>query len=166
MKKTKLFFGETRLKDVYVGATKWEVFKFKSVKILRKVLIVAFFLGAITGSYKVGALYTMHFIKPVTVFADKIVPTPVMPAIPVMDRISQCESSNNQLNKDGQVLIHVNTNGTYDIGLFQINSLWNATATKMGYDLTKQADNIAFAQWLYLNKGTSAWSASSGCWNK
>jgi hypothetical protein len=65
---------------------------------------------------------------------------------------------------NGQVLIHVNNNGTVDIGIAQINSIWFATATKLGYDLTKEKDNIAFAEWLYENKGTSAWDSSRANW--
>lgn len=85
---------------------------------------------------------------------------------PVLERIAYCESGGKQLNKDGQVLIKTNTNGTYDTGEFQINSVWNQTATKMGLDLTKQADNEKFAKWLYENKGTEDWYSSKGCWSK
>src|SRR5258708_4413140 len=73
---------------------------------------------------------------------------------PVMERIMKAESGAHQYNtNNGQVLIHVNNNGTVDIGIAQINSIWFATATKLGYDLTKEKDNIAFAEWLYENKG-------------
>ena len=82
----------------------------------------------------------------------------------VMQRIAQCESGNSQLDKNGQVVIHVNTDGSYDIGLYQINSIWEKQATKLGYDLSKESDNRAFANWLYTNKGTGAWSSSSKCW--
>lgn len=88
------------------------------------------------------------------------------PDIPVMDRIIQCESDGHQFNSQGQVLIHVNSNGTYDEGIGQVNSIWNSTATKMGYDLSKQSDNIAFTRWLILNKGTQIYYSSENCWNK
>ena len=83
---------------------------------------------------------------------------------PVLQRIEKCESTNTQVNKDGQVLVHVNKDGSYDIGFAQINSIWNAEATKLGYDLTKEKDNKAFALYLFDTKGSSPWSSSEKCW--
>jgi hypothetical protein len=34
------------------------------------------------------------------------------------------------------------------------------------YDLTVEADNIAYAKHLYANSGTEAWYSSKACWNK
>jgi hypothetical protein len=82
----------------------------------------------------------------------------------VLQRIEKCESGNSHIDKNGQVAIHVNTDKSYDIGIFQINSVWSAQATKLGYDLTNKEDNEAFATWLYENQGTGAWSASAKCW--
>lgn len=90
----------------------------------------------------------------------------------VLDRIAACESGNGksgtatQYDKNGQVLMRPNTNGTVDVGKYQINSIWFKQATTLGYDLTTTAGNAAFAEWLYLNKGTGDWQASSKCWNK
>lgn len=85
---------------------------------------------------------------------------------PVMDRIMNCESSGQHLSlKDGQVIVHVNKDGTYDVGVYQINSIWNQTATKLGYNLFLEVDNKAFAMWLYKNKGTGPWYSSQKCWN-
>jgi len=83
---------------------------------------------------------------------------------PVMARIASCESGNSQLNKQGQILINNNVNGTNDIGLYQINSIHNKQATALGYDLTKRTDNIAYAMYLYENNGTGDWSSSAKCW--
>ena len=91
---------------------------------------------------------------------------PVEIEAPVMERISICESNGQQLNADGQVLIKVNNNGTYDTGAMQINSIWNKKATELNLDLTKEADNNAFALWLYKNYGTGSWSATAKCWSK
>lgn len=89
------------------------------------------------------------------------------PAIPVLNRIAQCESSNSNLAANGQVLIHWNKGGTVDIGKYAINEqIWGKQATKLGYDLTKPADNLSFALWLYHNVGTSPWVDSENCWSK
>lgn len=91
---------------------------------------------------------------------------------PVLDRIADCESGNGTANSasqyapSGQLLISPNTNGTVDIGKYQINSVWFKQATAMHLDLTKEADNKAMAEWIYANKGTGDWSSSSHCWNK
>lgn len=85
---------------------------------------------------------------------------------PVLTRIAKCESDASQKGKSGQVLIHANKDGTVDIGKYQINTVWFAEATKQGLNLANEADNEAFAKWLYENKGTGDWSASASCWKK
>lgn len=81
--------------------------------------------------------------------------------------ISQCESNMTQFNADGTVVEHHNTNGTYDIGLYEINSSWLLTAKKMGIDIYTAQGNIEFALWL-SNKDPnySDWDASKACWDK
>jgi hypothetical protein len=168
MKKLKVFAGDTRLKDVWVGASKWEIIKFRTARFLRKLFIITSIIGVTAGvsyaSFKAGGT-----LSPITVFADKIVQVPVVDNSlpPVLIRIEKCESSDMQNNSQGQTLIHVNSNGTYDQGEFQINSTWNSTATKLGYDLSTAQGNEDMAKYLYANIGTSPWSASSAkCWNK
>ena len=86
---------------------------------------------------------------------------------PVMDKIMQCESNGKHFGSDGQIKTNVNTDGSIDIGIFQINlAIWGKIAGTKGYDLTKEADNRAFAMYLYKNFGTGHWSSSSKCWNK
>jgi hypothetical protein len=103
---------------------------------------------------------TYHFAPRKTI----LIPTD--PSYPVLERILQCESDGQHYATTGQVLIKINKNGTYDTGLYQINSIWGQQATALGYDLTRKEDNKAFALWLYKNKGTEAWFASKQCWNK
>ena len=92
---------------------------------------------------------------------------PVEIEAPVIAKIMECESQSKHLDKNGQVKLNVNTNGTIDIGVMQINlTYWGATAGTMGLDLTKEADNKAFAMWLFKNHGTGDWSSSSKCWDK
>ena len=81
----------------------------------------------------------------------------------VMARIMKCES-NTMHKRDGQVLMVANTNKSVDIGIMQINSVHAKDATKLGYDLTIEADNIAYGLHLYATQGTEPWSASRNCW--
>lgn len=88
------------------------------------------------------------------------------PIPPVLERIMNCESKGQQFGKSGQVLMSPNVNGTVDLGIAQINTVWFAKATELGYDLTKEEDNIKMATWIYENKGTGPWSSSAKCWSK
>lgn len=91
---------------------------------------------------------------------------------PVLERIGDCESGNGTKGsahhidpKTGQVLMRANKNGSIDVGKYQVNEYyWGKKASELGYDLTKEGDNKAMAEWIYLNKGTTDWSASQKCW--
>ncbi len=84
---------------------------------------------------------------------------------PVLARIAKCESGTTQF-KDGQVLIHVNTNGTYDQGEYQINSIHNADATKRGFNLATADGNYGYAKYMFENLGTGDWASSQNCWKR
>lgn len=100
------------------------------------------------------------------VYQSKEVVVQVEADAPVLDRIAKCESGNTQFAKDGQVLVHVNKNGTWDVGKYQINSIHGGTATKLGMNLYTEDGNTAFAKWMYANLGTGDWAASQSCWKK
>ncbi len=105
-----------------------------------------------------------HYI-PQTVYAEKIVEVPSRELPPVLKKIMACEGKS-QHAKNGQITYNVNNNGSIDLGIMQINSVHFALATKLGYDLTKEEDNIKFGQYLYFNFGTEPWYSSKSCWNK
>lgn len=97
---------------------------------------------------------------------------------PVLDRIADCESgvrltngtakpgSATHYDKHGQVLMRGNTNGSIDVGKYQINSVWFAQASALKLDVTDEADNKTMAEWIYENKGTGDWYASQSCWKR
>lgn len=85
---------------------------------------------------------------------------------PVLDRIAKCESNNSHYDKNGQVMLRGNRNGSVDVGRFQLNSIWFSKATELGLDLTKEKDNEEFAIYLYKTYGTEPWIFSKSCWNK
>ncbi len=165
---TKIFNG-----NQYVGKfkcdgrkyTKFQLFKMKTIKFIQRLVLytvaLSVFCGIVYGAFKVGGMYVKPEIVEAKVEVIKEVETPS----PVMERIAKCESGGHH-TKNGQVIINVNNNKTSDIGLFQINSIWNKKATDLGLNLSVEADNRAFAMWLYKNHGTSDWSASYKCWSK
>lgn len=90
---------------------------------------------------------------------------------PIMDRIADCESGNGTVGsatqfKNGQVLISINSNGTYDQGKYQINSIHNKEASALGFNLATEEGNTDYAKYLYANAGTSDWASSQKCWAK
>lgn len=159
--KTKIFYNGRRLNG------RFDSLRMKLQRAVRvlKVGVVAIIVGALL----VGTGAIFFSTSTVTASTETIVQTP---ASPVLDRIADCESGNGlantgtQFGKSGQVLMKPNTNGTVDVGKYQINSVWFAQATKLGYDITTLQGNKAMAEWIYANKGTGDWSASAHCWNK
>lgn len=114
----------------------------------------------------VGSVKYMQTYHPKVVFAEKEVVVEVESDAPVMSRIAKCESGGKHISPSGQVVVNVNSNGSYDTGLYQINSIWNKKATELGYDLYKESDNKAFAMYLYKTHGSEPWYSSKSCWNK
>jgi hypothetical protein len=54
-----------------------------------------------------------------------------------------------------------------DTGVMQINKTYHAkTAAKLGLNLDKLDDNLAYAKYLYDTQGVQPWSASEPCWGK
>lgn len=134
------------------------------MRFLRKLTVwtgaTGFFAGLLYAAFITGT----HF-SPISVYAAAPIIQTESKTAPVMDRIAKCESSGTS-TRDGQTLIHPNKDGSVDVGRYQINSTWNKKATELGYNLSIDHDNEAFAYWLYNNIGTGPWSSSSKCWNK
>lgn len=152
----KVYLWGERMCDVYPHATKWQVFKFKFMKFMRKVLWTLISLAILFGAVQIGRHY--YAIERVTLVEKEV-------SYPILDKIAKCESGGKQFAANGQVTLNGNTNGSVDIGKYQINNrYWGKTATEMGYNLMIEKDNEAFALWLFQNKGSEVWSASKKCW--
>lgn len=150
-----------RLKDVYPGATKFEMFKYNLARSIRKLVRFTIFSLIISGiSIAVFMYYfpNKEIIQQVTIEAKA--------EYPVLDRIAKCESENRHFGESGQVLFNGNKNGTVDVGRFMINTVWFKKATELGLDVTREKDNRLMAEYIYKNFGTEAWVYSKHCWNK
>ena len=122
LKLTKVFFGNKRLKDIYVGATKWEVLKYRATKFFKRVLVVSFIIGLCVGSvyggYQVGKVSKVDFVNAQTIdlsdkhFSEKI----EVLKMKVLEELRSCESGGKSAN-DG--LIVFDTNKRASIGQYQ-----------------------------------------------
>lgn len=150
------FKGNQHVGSFKIRATRW------LGRTTKKTIVYAGVLSAL-GWYGYGAMVYGGVKSPLVVHAEKIVEVEI--EAPVMARIAKCESSGMH-KRNGQVVFNANTNGSVDIGYYQINSIWSKKATELGYDLTNEADNKAFAMWLYKNFGTEPWYSTEKCWNR
>lgn len=162
-----------RLRDVYPYASRFQVFKFRAVKILGRVVVASAIAGSVFGAYLLGGV-----MNPVLSYVDREVRVPVETMAPVLDRIAKAESHGSHYCTDdlirtsmckasskGQVLLHANVKGSVDIGKYQINNeAWGAQATKLGLNLFDPADNEKMARWIYSNYGTEPWYSSKANW--
>lgn len=131
----------------------------KFISFLKKAVIMSAIIAVGTG------ISTMYF-STTTVKATVPEVVTIEAKAPILDRIASCESKGSQVGPSGQVIIHINTNGTYDIGKYQINSIHNSEATKLGFNLMTEEGNAGYAKYLYANKGTGDWQSSAHCWQK
>lgn len=161
---TKVFYGNQYVGNLNLNGQKvtaWRKFKYVTKKGLRVAVMCLFLAGMTSGIFQAGQSST----TPVYVRAEVEVPVEVEIKAPVMDRIIKCESGGKH-TVNGQVLVKINTNGSYDTGIAQINSIWNKKATELGYNLSIEKDNIAFANYLFKTYGSEPWYSSKACWNK
>lgn len=84
---------------------------------------------------------------------------------PILERICKAESGLKHFDKSGKVLTPKNKDGTFDIGICQINSIHLEAAKKLGLDLYKEKDNKKFAKHLFFTQGSVPWRESAyGKW--
>jgi len=74
-------------------------------------------------------------------------------------KIASCESGNNE------IAINYNTNGTYDLGVFQDNTVHASNFTNYVHDMLYYTTNIQEAHTLFVQAGGwSPWYSSKSCW--
>ena len=142
--------------------TPYQIIKEKLVKFMKMCLWIIVLTSIVVGIFEAGS-----YLNPAKIVLP---PTQVIKEVPaqapILDRIAKCESGGNHYGPSGQVLMTGNTNKTVDVGKYAINSVWFKKATELGLDITKEEDNKKMAEWIYQNRGTGDWSASSKCWNR
>jgi hypothetical protein len=82
-----------------------------------------------------------------------------------MIQVARCESTFRHTLADGSVLR--GKVDARDTGVMQINTHYHGkTAQKLGLNLERLEDNLAYARYLYNQQGTQPWSASAPCWGQ
>jgi hypothetical protein len=84
--------------------------------------------------------------------------------IPLLAEVARCESTFIHIdpNTDSVKRGHMNP---ADLGVMQINEYYHReTAERLGLELHKLEDNLAYARYLYNRDGIQPWSASKHCW--
>lgn len=139
MKATRMYLGEKRLKDVYVGATKWMVFKFKLVRTVKRAAI------ALLASYSlVAACYVIYaeFVpsnasasvnESEAVFEAKIESLKDS----VIDQLISCESKGYK-ESDGLIVFDSNKVASLGVLQWQVKSVQYYYKLRTGNDITKK----------------------------
>lgn len=84
---------------------------------------------------------------------------------PILAKIAFCESRNKQFDANGNILRGVQN--PKDVGVMQINEDFHLKDSKdLNLDIHTLEGNIAYAKYLYEQRGVKPWSSSSKCWNK
>ena len=164
MFKKPIWWNGQNLNKVQAFATKFQAFKFRVKRFVRKVVIITFLIGIASGSlYASFRAGQKMFPDIVYAIQEQVVYVTSTSTPPVLQRIAKCESNGSHYDKNGQVII----GKTQDVGKYQIHvPLWGAKATEMGLNLVIEEDNETFAKWLYANYGSEPWIHSKHCWNK
>lgn len=152
------------LKDYQAYAKWFRRTQYYTIKYSRRLGIIMAFITLIAGT-----AFIYREVNPKTVTAqgiETVVVKTVYAESPIMERIAKCESGGKHYGTSGQVIMRSNTNGSVDVGKFQINSVWFKKATELGYDVTTEKGNTDMAYWIYANRGTNDWYASRDCWSK
>tara|TARA_R110000868_G_scaffold99181_2_gene273050 strand:- start:421 stop:999 length:579 start_codon:yes stop_codon:yes gene_type:complete len=140
----KVFFGETRLKDIAVGATKWEVFKYKFMRATRATVMAVFALGLLYGAFFTGRVTTSPIFvnaedKSQYMFDSKIEQL----KNGVVNEILSCESAGHS-EDNGIVVFDTNGKGSFGQLQFQKDTVIHYYKVLYGKTITgKEAVLIA-----------------------
>lgn len=144
LKTLQVIYNGEPLCKIYPHASKWQVFKYNSSMIIRKVLIIAFILGGIYGTFQLGRVTTApKFVqaedKSNEMFTGKIEKL----KNDVVNKIRSCESAGS--NEDAGLIVF-DSNNKASIGTmqFQVNTIIHYYKTLYGRTITpKEAVIIA-----------------------
>lgn len=149
MKITKVFAGDTRLKDIYVGATKFEVFKFKALRLFRRVAIVIIAIDVIGWAGVAGYHYAKSNIAPEIVRASVVDVSDTRfnrkieeLKMSLVDELISCESPNHK-DEDGLIIYDPQKGNTNPHKVASIGRLQFKVDTVIFYSKTLYNANLS-----------------------
>lgn len=168
---------KTQAKISYMGTQVWPRTKkgtFTSLKSRIKYAFRWFMIRTGIAVAATGLLFIGYFYANITApdlvainTTQMAAPVAVKDIAPILKKICMAESNCTQFRKDGLPVMHANTNGSVDLGKYQINSAaWGTKAKELGYDLLTEKGNEAMATWILENRGTEDWYSSKVSWKK
>ncbi len=122
MKKIKVFFHGERLRDIYPHATRWQVFKWKLRKFVRKLVLVSTAVSIVYGAFIAGSSYFPKTVyqaaaeKIVTIENDSLGKKVEELKNEVIADLKNCENA--QFGEDDGIIIF-DSNNKASIGEFQ-----------------------------------------------
>ena len=143
--------------------TFWKATKYHLNKAFRIIYMSAFTAYVLIVSSM--ALNLDKLFSTQVTYAQAVIEHPFI-NFPILDKIATCESKGKQFFSNGVLVKHVNTDGTIDIGKYEINSIWEAKSVQLGYNIYTEEGNHNMAVWLFTNQGSEPWSSSKKCWSK
>lgn len=173
MKLLKMFWHGAPYEYLYPTHSWFNKLVYKLRKFIRKTLILSFIGSSLSLSGFLGALFFSH--SDVAYAAPETIIKTVEADAPILERIADCESGINgkpgtgrQFLPSGSIVTNSNTNGTTDVGKYQINMSKEhiIEMAKLGFNPFSLEGNTAYAKFLYANRGTGDWSSSAACWRK
>lgn len=136
-----------RLRDIYPHATKWQVFKWKVRKVIRRVCITVFAFSVLTLAGAVGSKYFPEVVYQAQ--AERIVEqdnfTPKIDELKnkVVEDLRSCESAGHE-EDDGIIIFDSNSKASIGTLQFQKNTVIHYYKVLYGQDITpKEAVLIA-----------------------
>lgn len=140
-KMIKVIYNGQPLKNIYPHATRFQVFKYKLAKIVRKAVIASFILGAIYGAYNAGMASTDPVIVEATKEVD-VSDTRFKVKIQnlkegVANQLMKCESAGHSEN-DGIVIFDSNAKPSIGQFQFQKNTVIHFYKTLYGKTITQK----------------------------
>ncbi len=152
-----------RLKDMYPYATPREMFKYRMYKLKNLLLRIGFIAFAGYTIFTMGQ--SIPSSKHVAYAESNQQVTVINKTLPpILQKICTAESPTGHNKPNGTITTYVNTNRTIDIGKCQINSIWEAKAVELGFNIYTEEGNEAMALWIFENYGSEPWYSSKHKW--
>lgn len=138
MKKIKVFQNGKRLRDVYPYATKFQVFKFKLAKFVRKVVVTSFIIGLIAGAYQVGKETTSSTVVQAEDTSREMLEVRIDTLKDkVVSDIQKCESAGHK-ESDGLIVFDSNKKASLGTMQFQIDTVIHYYSVLYKQKITKK----------------------------